>query len=346
MRKRVCDDEEYSIHIVVLSRTSAVSTYLGNLSGICNHYKLSPLSHKQQDDWLEKHTEYSSYKQEFNSLRSESRMEEILGIPLMFRLVVYNHISHSVFNTTNIVELYDDLFSKLMNRRGINNEEKQIVDNKLMNLAFEMYYSESFMCDRNDTNWDTSWLYSFFVITNDYRKIEFLHKSFYEYYLAKYIYREIINISEENGEKTPDEKAEILIGSLDVRILDSTVLEYLSCLLNKENEIKIRTGIKKMEDALSNTEAYLNHSPRFNSGDAERPKTLRLNNITVNTHNISDAFKNEISTPSVDVIQINSFFEKDPSIYCSFDAFFEFLQNFFPSIFISTTVLFDIYPTF
>ena len=55
----------YGIHIVVLSRSVAVENDLKNLTGICKHFQLSPVSEIQQDEWLECHPEYSVMEKRF-----------------------------------------------------------------------------------------------------------------------------------------------------------------------------------------------------------------------------------------------------------------------------------------
>lgn len=259
-----------SIHIVVLSRTIAVTKDLEPLSRIYECYELSPITDEQQDKWLEHHKEYDDYREAFIELRNNGNMRKLLGVPFLFRLIVNNRF-HIV--TSNIVELYDDLFVHLMHKRGIDDKRTlETVKEELMNLAFEVYSTDTFMAK---TDWNPQWVFAFYVKSDKGEKIGFFHQSFYQYFLAKYIHSGIINLTDENVEG--------FIGSFAERELDKTVRQYLAFMLKKEDESKVFPNIRKMIDALVSTEAYLNFTPHVVSGDAERSKILRSMNIYRNT---------------------------------------------------------------
>ena len=278
---------ENDMHIVVLSREIAVSKSLKDLSGICSHYKLLPISERQQDKWLSRHKEYEEYKETFYKLRNNKDMAALFGVPLLFRLIV-----HSRFDivSSNVVDLYDNLFVHLMRKRGIWGEARLEVENSLMDLAFKIYCTDTYMAFLEEKDWESYWIFAFYVKALSGRKVGFFHRTFYQYFLAKYIYREILKVTDE-------ETAEKLIGSLAERELDDTVRDYLGMIYTKETESDVHAGIEKMINALVKTEAYSNFEPRIKTGDAEKSRILRSTNIYRNTFHIAAAFSYMIPFP-------------------------------------------------
>ena len=266
---------KYGIHVVVLSRTIAVSRDLQELDRSFEYYKLSPITDVQQNRWFDQHNEYDDYREAFNTLRNDENMQKLLRVPFLFRLIVNSRFETV---TSNIVDLYDNLFDHLMRKREICNEARETVKEGLMNLAFEIYCTDTLMAKMD---WDPQWVFAFYVESSDGDRIGFFHRTFYQYFLAKYIYSNIITITDDNVED--------FIGLLAERELDDTVRQYLSLMFKKEDESTVFPNVKKIIDTLAKTEASLNLTPRVESGDAERSKILRSTNIYRNTLHIAAA---------------------------------------------------------
>ena len=286
MKKVKTVAEENNIHIVVLSRKISVSKYIEDLSGICPHFELLPVSDEQQDEWLKKHPDYNDYKNAFVHLRENRDMKELLGVPLLFRLIVYNRFETV---SSNVVDLYETLFSRLMRKRNVYGDSRQVIENGLMDHAFKVYCTDSNMALLEAGEWNSQWVFAFYVKTNDGKKAGFFHRTFYQFFLAKYICREIMGATDENAEN--------LIGAFAERELDNTVRDYLGKIDIKGKESEVHAGIEKMINALVNTEAYLNFEPRVKSGNAEKSKILRSENIYRNTLHIAAAFSYVIQIP-------------------------------------------------
>lgn len=295
MKKANAFAKEYGIHIVVLSRTVAVANDLNNLTKICNHYELSPVSHVQQDEWLNRHPEYSDYaKGSFQKIRSDRNMEGLLGVPLLFRLIIHNRFDAI---SANVVELYNNLFIHLMNKRKIYNDNAiRLVEEELMNLAYEIYCTDSNTAVLENVDGDPHWLFTFYVKTPDKGRIGFFHRTFYQYYFAKYIYLRIITLKDDEEEK--------LIGLFAERSLDDTILQYLPFFVRKEDKSIVDANIERLIITLSKTEAYLNLEPHVVSGDAVRPKILRSTNIYNNVLKIAAAFSYVIQLPFKDNLDL------------------------------------------
>ena len=279
--------DKNDIHIVVLSRSIAVSEYLDALSKSYPFYELLPISEKQQNEWIDEHEEYEDYKKTLSTLQNNKNMRELLGIPLLFRLIV-----HSRFRTlsSNTVELYDNLFTHILkNRHIVDDDEIQSIEKGLMNLAFMIYCTDTSTAVLKKEEWDRHWIFAFYVRTTKGRKIGFFHRTIYQYFLAKYIYSGIINVTDENVEN--------FIGSFAERQLDDTTFEYIQLLNDKKDEKALHDNLEKMINALCKTEAYLNPEPRVKTGTAEKFKILRSQNIYRNTLHIAAGLSYVIQIP-------------------------------------------------
>ena len=277
--------KSYDMHIVVTSRTAVVSSDLNDLTAICNHYELSPISESQQDGWMECHPECSDYKETIWKLRENDDMKELLGVPLLFRLIVYSRFDK---NSSNVVELYSNLFSHLMRKRNIYADTWK-VERDLMGLAFDVYCTDTNMAVLKNMTGNPHWLFTFYVRTSHKGKIGFFHRTFYQYFLAKFIYTGILNLKE-------NEEANF-IGMFAERELDETVRKYLSLLINEEDKEIVFANVERLVIALARTEAYLNLKPRIKAGDAEKSKILRSTNIYRNTLHLAAAFSYVIHLP-------------------------------------------------
>ena len=295
--------DKYKMHIVVLSRTIAVSRDLKQLRGSYKYYKISPITDEQHNNWLDQHKEYGDYREAFNILRSDENMQKLLRVPFLFRLIVNSRFETV---TSNIVELYNNLFIHLMHKRDIYYDDLETVKEGLMSLAFEIYCTDTNMAK---VDWDTRWIFAFYVESVDGDRIGFFHRTFYQYFLAKYIYSGIINITDNNVED--------FIGLFAERELDDTVCQYLALMYKKEDKSKVFPNIGKMINALVSTEAFLNFIPHVKTGDAERSKILRSTNVYRNTLNIAMAVSYVIQIPfkgTLDLL-VKTFDSKEIMLY-------------------------------
>ena len=278
--------DKNGIHIVVLSRTIAVGGYLEELGVVGKSYRLLSLTDEQQDNWLNQHSEYDDYMETFYILRENANMRELLEIPFLFRLIVQSRFNEV---STNVVELYGKLFKHLMNKRNIFDLELKSVIDSLEKLAYSIY------CDDTDTaliskkERDKRWLIAFYLKQSKIGRVGFYHRSFYQYFLTRFIYDGILKLT--------DNQAETYISYFAERELDKTVRHYLSLMIEEKEKENVYFNLNYAVDALVRTEAYLSFEPRCLVGDAERKKTIRSKNIFRNTLIICAAFGYVIQTP-------------------------------------------------
>lgn len=278
--------DEYDIHVVVLSRTIAVQEYLKKKGNSRRCFMLMPLTNMQQDAWLDKHSEYNDYRKTFNKVRINEDMKTLLGIPFLFRLIVNSRFDQV---STNVVELYDMLFDHLMAKRYIRGKDRESVIVRLSNLAYDIYCTgmDTAVIDENEK--DSQWIIAFYVKQIEKERVGFFHRSFYQYFLAEFIYTGILTLSENN--------VETFIGYFAERELDDTVRQYISLMLN-ENDMRIlHNNLELAVNTLVQTEAILNVSPRFPDGNTEKTKIGRITNVFRNTMHICAIFSYAIKIP-------------------------------------------------
>ena len=284
----------YDMHIVILSRSIAVQKEIDDPNIHDKSFALSPITKKQQTDWLKTRNEYSGYSGTLKKLQGDEDMSVLLGIPLLFRMIVhtrYNKVS------SNIVELYDGLFEHLMRNRSIHGAVLENIRKDLSNHAYKVYCNDEDTAEVETEERDEKWIFAFYIKSEQGGKIGFYHRSFYQYFLAKYVYSNILNI-------VTDKQAEDSIGLFAERELDETVRHYLFLMINEDNKETIHKNLNRIIDALVRTEAYLNLEPRYPGGTAEKTKRGRTINVYRNTLHISAAFSYVIEKPFDDGIDV------------------------------------------
>ena len=284
--------KKYSVHVVVLSRTTAIKEYLGNAAISSRSFQLLPLTEDQQNNWLDYHTEYDDYREIFKIVRKY--MNPLLEIPLFFRLIVhirFKSISYS------IAELYDNLFTLIMNRRNISSNRISIVKNSLMNLAYKIYCNDTKFAFIKEEEWDNDWLFGFYIMISKNQegslqrnyKVSYYHRTFYHFFLAKYIFHFLVDVTNKNAEEFIEYFAE--------RELDYEVRLFLHYMLRESDKETIYSKMDIVFDTLVKTEAYCKSVPKNINGDAEKSKVGRSMNIFRNVLHIASAFSYVIQIP-------------------------------------------------
>lgn len=282
------------MHIVVLSRTIAVQSWLERLRKEeypC--FALAPLTEEQQDEWLLQQGVNTDYIETFHSIRENQNMKELLGVPLLFRLIVHNRFDAI---SSNIVELYDNLFEHLMTKRKVFEEKRKAVKDSLQKLAYEIYCMNADTVLLKEEEKNRNWVHTFYVKRTKDQQIGFFHGTFYQYFLAKYIYSELLNVT--NG------TAESFIGLFAEREFNDTIRQYISQMLKKDHKEIIYTNMNYIVDALVRTEAYINLSSRYKSGDAAKSKIIRSTNVYRNTLHLAASVSYVIRVPFRDHLDV------------------------------------------
>ena len=260
----------YQIHFVVTARTRSVEYELYELEIPTLQFAL--MLEKQQNEWIKKNA--PGYKEDFEVLRESSKeMKEMLGIPILFRMVVKAELEDTA---SGVVQLYDRLFRATMERRGMQSESREDWHREYEQLAYEIYCNDDTFADVREKNMPEEFLYMFHLKGEGEQHVEFLHRSFYQYFLAHFLYRKM---SEAKDEKS----AEAFLCCLAERWIDRDILNYIQQIQESKQQIT-QEKCEQIINTLEQTGTIIIRAlqaPNKN-GDAEKHRLRRCNNIFVN----------------------------------------------------------------
>lgn len=266
--------QKYGMHIVITTRTRSLEDE-GNIT--IPSLQFAPISEERQDAWIEKNA--SDYKEDFEALRASSEeMREMLGIPILFRMVVHARLQSTTAN--NVVELYDTLFEATMERRAVDSTKTDDWRARYEQLAYEIYCNDETFADISNEELSEDFLYMFYLKGEGKQHVEFLHRSFYQYFLAYFLYDKMAAVKDETS-------AEDFLCCLAERRIDADALEYIRQI--QENQQKITEKIcEQIVDVIEQTDAIIPEA--FNRknehGNAYERRFSRCNNMFVNALSI------------------------------------------------------------
>lgn len=267
--------QKYGMHIVITTRTRSLSDE-GRLN--IPSLQFAPISEYEQDAWIEKNA--PGYKEDFEVLRSSSSedMKEMLGIPILFRMVVKAKLKSTT--AQNVVDLYDMLFKATMERRGLESSKVGFWHQNYENLAYKIYCNDEQFTDVEDEQRADEFLYMFYIKDEGKQHVEFLHRSFYQYFLAYFLYRKMSEVKDEAS-------AEAFLCCLAERQIDKDVLNYIQQVQKRRRRVA-QKKCKCIVDAIEQTDAIITDalSAENENGNAEQHRLRRCNNIFTNTLSI------------------------------------------------------------
>lgn len=268
--------EEYQIHFVVTARTRSVEDELYGLG--VPALQFAPMTKEQQTNWIHKRKELHEYEEKFVKLRNSSKeMEEMLGIPILFRMVVEAKLEDTA---SGVVALYDKLFRATMERRKMRSESREDWHKEYEQLAYDIYCNDNTFADVRNKNISEEFLYMFHLKGEGKQHVEFLHRSFYQYFLAHFLYQKMSEVEDE-------ESAEAFLCCLAERRIDRDVLNYIQQIQEKKPDIT-KKECECILDEIERTDAIIADALRAKNknGNAEKRRLQRCNNIFVNALSI------------------------------------------------------------
>ena len=265
----------YNMHIIIVTRTRSLDDE--SISSSIKKLQFAPMSEEQQNKWIEKNA--PSYKEDFEGLRESSKeMKEMLGIPILFRMVVKAKLKSTI--AKNVVDLYDMLFEATMERRAADSAEMSYWREKYEQFAYEIYCNDETFADVRKIDMPEEFLYMFHLKGEGEQHVEFLHRSFYQYFLAHFLYRKM---SEVKGEKS----AEAFLCCLAERQIDFDVLNYIQQIQKSKQQVT-QDKCEQIINTLERTGTIIERALKISNknGNADKHPLLRCENICKNALNI------------------------------------------------------------
>lgn len=269
--------EEYQIHFVITARTRSVKYELYGL-GIPT-LQFAPMTKKQQMNWIHKRKELQEYEEKFVKLRKSSEeMEEMLGIPILFRMVVKEKLESTA--AQNVVGLYDTLFEATMKRRKMESGSREDWHKKYEQLAYEIYCNDETFADVRKMDMPEEFLYMFHLKGEGEQHVEFLHRSFYQYFLAHFLYQKMSAIEDE-------ESAAAFLCCLAEQPIEYDVLNYIQQIQKNKQQVT-QEKCEQIIDTLEQTGTIIVQALKApnENGDAETYPLLRCENVLTNALSI------------------------------------------------------------
>lgn len=144
------------------------------------------------------------YRKMYRGLESNDELKNILGVPIIFRMIVVAGIMNGYMpeSGSHLTTIYTNLLEITWNRHNVERNDTQgnpvdleYIKRKLTRHALKVYVDNGDSAETSEEigSEESSWLYAFYTkhkgdakTKRDSRAIRvgFLHKSFYEYFLA------------------------------------------------------------------------------------------------------------------------------------------------------------------
>ena len=159
------------------------------------------------DNAIDKKMDLEEYKAVIAKIREKKndkeykydKLNELLKIPSLFRMIVAQRFD-DYEGISTVAELYKKLFGSLLKNRTGDVDEDDLVK-KYGNIAARIFSHNDDICpyDYGEVN-DKELVYKFFTKNNQQEgRLGFLHRSFYQYFLARFIVAAIKNTKINDG---------------------------------------------------------------------------------------------------------------------------------------------------
>ena len=189
--------EEYNIHFVITARSASIEYELENIADdmTIKVMRLDCISKDQQVEWMRKQGIEKDYIN-YISFINDHDLQKLLGVPILFKMIVNNRLYN--LNNDNAIGLYDQLFSKTMERHCIPIDDAEDYHQLLESVAYKMFCMNEEEISYTDEKLKSSVGYTYYVEVENI--LGFYHRSFYQYFLSHYLYNKLVKIkTEENA---------------------------------------------------------------------------------------------------------------------------------------------------
>lgn len=187
-------------HIILTSRNLAIEPFISTQTPSYGKtfpiYMLQPITRDQQIKWIktyithchatspEKAMQLEKYLDNFSKISDSNSINDILGIPIILRMIV--EAQYIPDKAQSLTQIFDNLFEQTWIRLERKNSCYAEIDTAKILLA---NHAIRVFTDNNDTAEtdlpiESPWLFSFYTTRTGKKRVGFLHRSFYQYFLA------------------------------------------------------------------------------------------------------------------------------------------------------------------
>lgn len=237
--------------------------------------RLALLTKHQQKDWVNLKYNKLFPKNKYNIDKmynlhkksdKQSKILELLRIPILLQLIVSENFYG---NAKNNAELYDTLFKKILDtRKEETRNKKQYFKRIFQFFAYSIYknnnqytFIESKELDENrNEKWKAVLLfYMKNIKSNQQNKyyIEFVHRTFYQYFQAWYFFNLVLEIVKENDENIKKEKTAKLFEAICWRKIERDVIDLIKQINQNQEQIQSQEQIQYILDSFEETDGFI-----------------------------------------------------------------------------------------
>ena len=308
-------------HVVITTRNMAISpncSILELTDETCVPInRLQLITKKQQLHWIksliklsrktspEKTAALNEYYNNYKWIPEDSELEKMLGIPIIFRMIV--EARYLPGDNQSIPHIYNDLF----HITWVRHTKKDGIDDELTAKKKLQSYALNIFIDNNDTTEvelteNSSWMFSFYMTHEDEKRGGFLHRSFYQFFLANEIllwYREFSN-------KKDGELFENKLAYLARRRLDKTTLEYIKELYEcSDDKIALKDAFDTAYSVLKETDGFLRLPKDEKAADliSSVRQVIRATNIFCNIVSIGSVCGQAVSSENINIEAVRTY---------------------------------------
>lgn len=317
-------------HVIITSRSIVVdhgrderkrSEYTVNGRKRVPILRLESITKAQQIEWINTYREHcrrdSSFEGSeesadlerfadgFERMSKSDDLQRILSIPIIFRMVVV--AKYQPEGDQSITQMYDDLFEATWARH---NDHKAGMSEEDAKASLARHALRVF-CGNNDTapvenGLESPWLFSFYTTHGGSRCVGFLHRSFYQYFLAYEVLSCLRDYANESDANRLSEK----LAYLGFRRLDETTLGYIRDLhANAEDTECLDTSFDAVCRVIQETDGILAlPSDGIGTEEVEKATPLaRAHNVFWNAMSICSMCGHLVSVDKVNALALRTY---------------------------------------
>lgn len=229
-------------------------------------HQMNEIESINKSDIAKMKTYFNSYQSLCEKLKAEDDLNEILGIPIIFRMIVGSRYIPT--NNSRLAEIYVNLFhatwerhqhKKMVKGRPNLYNKEMITNMRLAQHALKIFAdnNETAVSEEGLNTEETTWVYSFYTKNRGNQRVGFWHRTFYEYFLAFEILSWFASFSKDGTWESKDKNEFInRLSGLSRRRLNSETLFFIRDLyhmnrLDENSEIVStlrKEGLSKVYD--------------------------------------------------------------------------------------------------
>jgi len=261
--------EDTCSHIVITSRDMVIDPdidyyYLsGGVKVRIN--RLQPVTESQQINWIESYVEkcrdtspekaagLEEYLEKYKEIPKDDGLKKLFGIPIIFRMIV--EAKYLPEESGSIPQIYDELFhvTWIRHNKKTGADNELTTKKKLQDLALRAYLDNNDTAEREDDS-ISPWLFSFYTAHEGNKRVGFLHRSFYQYFLA----HEVLSWYRDRAEGKNEGLFRDQLSYLARRRLDKTTLFFIRELYGIiDDKESFKVSFNKAYSILKETDGFL-----------------------------------------------------------------------------------------